>query len=140
MTARAFAPFLGLLLVTAHAADGSVALGALGDVGGVHGTLKGDEIALGLAFHGVTGATGHRVTRVVTGLAVFNLLFVIKVIENRRFHGRALGIGLVADRKHDYGRWRAAVRWLQSCGICRTSPQRRKTRRASQGDSRQQKQ
>ena len=139
MAARAFAPFFGLLYMTAHAADGRIALGAFGDIGGMHGAVKGDIITLGLAFYRVAGATGHRVARVVTGLAVVNLLFMNKMVENHRFHGRALGIGLFGDRKHDYSRWRAAVCWLQGCGLGRT-PQRRETRRASQGDSRQQKQ
>lgn len=89
MTACAF-PAFELLLVTAYAALRRIlALGPLGDVGGMHGALKGDEVALGLAFHGMTGGTGHRVAGMVTGLAVFDLFLVNQMIEDRGFHGGA---------------------------------------------------
>ena len=139
VTACAFTP-LELLLVTAHTALGRVALGALGDLGGVHGPLKGDEVALGFAFHRMTGGTGHGIARVVTGLAVFDFFLMDEMVENHGFHGRALGIGLFADRKDDHGRRRAAVRGFQGSRGRRPRPPGRQTRRASQGHSRQQKQ
>ena len=92
VTAGAFTP-LELLLVTAHTALGRVALGALGDPGGVHGPLKGDEVALGFAFHRMTGGTGHGIARVVTGLVVFDFFLMDETAETTGFMAAPLGLG-----------------------------------------------
>ena len=102
VTAGAFPP-LKLLCVTAHTALRRIAFCPFGNVRGVHGLVQGDELAFGPAFHSVTGCTGDRFAGMVTGFAVFNAVFVNKMVENHGLHADSLRIGFFADRKDDHG-------------------------------------
>ena len=80
--------------LAAHTTGRGDALGALGNVGGVHGPFERDELAFGLALDRVTAATGHGIARVVAGFTGFDLFLVDKVVEHHGFHARTHGTGL----------------------------------------------
>ena len=140
VAAGAFAAFLVLFFVTAHTALGRDAILARGDLGGVHGALKGDEIALGLAFHGMTGAAGHHIARVMAGRAVVDFVDVGLMVECHRRHAGALGIGLFADRKENRGIRHFRVGFFQAHRHSAVGFGKHQTGHAGQGNHRRQKQ
>ena len=140
VAAGAFAAFLVLLFVAAHTALGRDAILARGNLGGVHGALKVDEVALGFAFHGMTGATGHHVARVMTGRAIVDLVDVSLMVECHRRHAGALGIGLFADRKENRGIRHFRVGFFQTHRHSAVGFGKHQTGHAGQGNHRRQKQ